>query len=119
MPDMRTLPAYRSFVPLGKHARLNGAIIWHGAQWAVTTGGLECLDGSYDIERRRLVERDHVGHGWEDHMAGKVWVDVAEFRVALAIAIDHHVRRKGSDLRGAPRTLPEGMRELVGRGQRE
>lgn len=64
---------------------------WHGGQWAVTSHGLESLDGSYSIPKNRLLEPD-----WPDHMRTKDWVWHGEFTTALAVARRMH----GSGSRG-------------------
>jgi hypothetical protein len=65
--------------PLGK------PIHWQGLQWAVTGHGLQTLDGKYSIPKERLWEEED-GWGWEKQMAEKNWVDIAEFKTALAKA---------------------------------
>jgi hypothetical protein len=49
-------------------------IWWRGHQWAVTAYGIECLDGTYHFEHKRLLEQ-LPEHSWPEHMAGKDWVD--------------------------------------------
>jgi hypothetical protein len=44
-------PVKRRFEPLSR-------IIWQGRQWAATKYGVECRDGGYTIERKRLWEDD-------------------------------------------------------------
>jgi len=44
-------------------------IWWRGRQWAVTAYGIECLDGTYVIERNRLLETPE--YPWPCHMAEK------------------------------------------------
>jgi hypothetical protein len=46
-------------------------IIWQGEQWAVTSYGVECRDGTYSITRHRLWENEGH-HGWIEHMAARV-----------------------------------------------
>jgi hypothetical protein len=60
-------------------------IIWMGRQWAATKYGVECRDGCYAIERKRLWEEDDI-HGWVMHMAEKAWVDLDDFAEALRVA---------------------------------
>jgi hypothetical protein len=60
---------------------LSEPIFWTGCQWAVTSYGLEARDGTYAIEKERLLELD-----WESHMFEKEWVDFLDFAVALAMA---------------------------------
>ena len=64
---------------------LSAPIYWTGRQWAVTSYGVECRDGTYSIDKYRLWENTH-GHSWEDHMAEKGWVDMPDFRQAMAFA---------------------------------
>jgi len=67
-------------------------IWWRGKQWAVTAYGVECLDGTYHFEKKRVLE--NMGDGsapqtrwWPHHMAEKEWVDLDEFATAWLIAI--------------------------------
>jgi hypothetical protein len=55
---------------------------WRGHQWAVTAHGIECLDGTYHLEARRLLEEHGEVYDWPEHMVGKVWVDIDEFATA-------------------------------------
>ena len=66
-------------------------IIWRGEQWAVTTFGVECRDGSYTISKQRLWENE-AAYSWVSHMAVKGWVDLLDFAEALRIA--RHVHAK-------------------------
>lgn len=64
-------------------------IFWLGHQWAVTFAGIECRDGTYWIGRERLWENEGVDeylHGWVEHMEEKGWVDMEDFKTALAFA---------------------------------
>lgn len=66
-------------------------VVWQNEQWAVTTHGLECRDGTYVIEARRLWKDEdkveqHEGAGWSSHMAHKSWVDAGAFDEALRVA---------------------------------
>ena len=63
-------------------------IWWRGRQWAVTAYGIECLDGTYVIERNRLLETPE--YPWPRHVAEKTWVDVDEFTTAWMIALLLH-----------------------------
>lgn len=56
-----------------------------GRQWAVTSYGVECLDGTYAICRSRLFE-EHPGWTWEWHIAGKNWSDASDFATIIAKA---------------------------------
>src|SRR5262249_27026693 len=69
-------------------------IYWKGRQWAATKFGVQCRDGSYSIDRRRLWEDEERG-GWVMHMAEKDWVDLEDFAEALRVArfyerVRHH-----------------------------
>lgn len=68
-------------------------ILWRGFQWAVTTYGIECRDGTYAIDNCRLWEEEHT-FGWIEHIAEKEWVDLVDFAEALRIA--RHVHAKHS-----------------------
>ena len=60
-------------------------LLWRGRQWAVTSYGIECRDGTYAIAKDRLWENDKK-YGWVRHMTGKAWVDLPDFAEALRIA---------------------------------
>jgi hypothetical protein len=59
-------------------------------QWAVTDYGLECADGSYPIEKRRLPELRGDVYDWPVHMAEKNWVNLPLFLEAFREALVHH-----------------------------
>lgn len=61
-------------------------VLWAGKQWAVTEYGIECRDGTYAIERRRLHEGERHGYSWAKHMGDKEWVDLDDFAKAHAMA---------------------------------
>jgi hypothetical protein len=71
-------------------------IIWRGRQWAVTEYGIECLDGSYYCEAKRLGE-DLPEYSWCEHMAEKDWVDIDDFDTAWLVAIAIHGARIPAD----------------------
>ena len=58
-----------------------------GQQWAVTSFGIECRDGTYVIAKDRLWENEGV-HSWYVHMCEKDRVDQADFAQALCEARD-------------------------------
>jgi hypothetical protein len=64
-------------------------IWWRGRQWAVTSYGIECLDGTYSFEAKRLAEGLHssgpVEASWCVSMAEKGWVDVDDFATAWLV----------------------------------
>lgn len=60
-------------------------IIKRFGQWAVTTYGIEAVDGSYWIEAERLWEVD-----WLRHMGEKTWVNYHDFTAALLAAREIH-----------------------------
>lgn len=60
-------------------------MFWKGEQWAATKYGVECRDGCYAIDRKRLWEDDTV-HSWIMHMSEKCWVDLEDFAEALRVA---------------------------------
>ena len=76
-------------------------ILWRGRQWAVTEHGVECLDGSYCCEAKRLSE--HLpDHSWCEHMAEKDWVDIDDFTTAWLVAIAlYGTRFKPAQVRAA------------------
>jgi hypothetical protein len=63
-------------------------IWWQGRQWSVTAAGLECRDGTYFIDKKRLLE-DH-GCGWVAHVGRKTWVDVDDFATFYLAAVAMH-----------------------------
>ena len=60
--------------------------------WAVTDYGLGCLTNYYPIEARRLWEGE-PSYCWEQHMSQKRWVNLADFRNAIAAAREYHASR--------------------------
>jgi hypothetical protein len=84
--EMDTTP-----IPTNGRADKLGRIWWRGKQWAVTSDGIEALDGSYYIEAKRLLETmtDSYG-GWLEHMGEKLWVDMEEFATAWLVALVLH-----------------------------
>ena len=62
---------------------------WRGSQWSVTEHGIECRDGTYFIDKNRLLE-DLPAHSWPEHMAEKTWVDVDDFTTAWMVALVLH-----------------------------
>lgn len=64
-------------------------IWWRGRQWAVTEFGLECLDGTYPIEKSRLREGLEK-HCWPEHMTEKNWVNADDFITAWLVALAMH-----------------------------
>jgi len=73
---------------------------WQGRQWAVTSYGVECRDGTYAIEASRLYERryhaEQIAWSWPLHMADKVWCDIHDFCTAYCVALGLHRRRAKS-----------------------
>lgn len=67
------------------------AIWWRGRQWAVTEYGIECLDGTYTIEKARLLDGFPE---WDamvpTHMAEKEWVDIDELTTAWLVGLLMH-----------------------------
>lgn len=81
-----------------------------GVQWRVTHQGVECVDRSYFIDKKRLFEmRRDTGdlYDWPIHMAEKPWVDLDEFLAAWQIAVALHARelRKTLDINILTKTL--------------
>lgn len=62
-----------------------------GAQWAVTSYGVEARDGTYAIEAKRLWE-DEKDYGWKKHMSEKEWVDLDDFNRVIDWARDFFER---------------------------
>jgi hypothetical protein len=69
-------------------------IWWRGRQWAVTSYGVECLDGTYSFETKRLADGLHgsgpVDASWCVQMAEKGWVNVDDFATAWLVALSLH-----------------------------
>jgi hypothetical protein len=64
-------------------------IWWRGKQWAVTAVGIECLDGCYFIDKKRLLEQIDE-YPWPLHMVEKPWVDIDDFTTAWMVGILLH-----------------------------
>ena len=62
---------------------------WRGRQWAVTTYGLERLDGLYACSADSLLDNVQT-YGLPRHMSGKGWVDQDDFDTAWLVAIALH-----------------------------
>ncbi len=73
-------------------------ILWQGTQWAVTTYGLECRDGTYHVPIQNLFGYVHVPKGrkktkqdvmvfWFEHLSGKNWCDEDDIDHALQAAL--------------------------------
>ncbi len=60
-------------------------VFYEGRQWAVTAHGVECRDGTYHIEAKRLWEEEGK-YGWIRHMAEKEWCDIEDFILVLSLA---------------------------------
>ena len=70
-----------------------GEIWWQGRQWAVTSYGIECRDGTYAIESSRLTEvccDDPVSPFWPVHMATKEWIDLDDFLTCFLVGLALH-----------------------------
>lgn len=66
-----------------------GDIWWRGTQWAVTSDGIECLDGTYVVEKHRLLE-ELEKWPWPRQLSQKTWCDSDEFATAFMVAIVLH-----------------------------
>ena len=64
-------------------------IWWRGKQWAVTSYGVELLNGTYAIEGNRLAD---AAGSWPVplHMSEKKWVDNDEFVTAWMVGLLLH-----------------------------
>lgn len=76
-------------------------IWWRGRQWAVTSYGIECLDGTYYIEKSRLTE-NMADYPWPRHLSEKEWCDSDEFATAFMVALVLHGYGR-QDVRGLMR----------------
>ena len=84
-------------------------VLWRGRQWAVTTFGIECLDGTYTIAKDRLFENIDV-YGWPLHVTQKNWADSDDFCTAWLIALALH-GSKAKRIRAAiARSYPSELR---------
>jgi hypothetical protein len=79
---------------------LSQPIFWVGVQWAVTSHGIECRDGTYAIEAKNLWQ-DEPGYNWIRHMSDKDWVNMRDFRSAFDFAKDHFKQLKPKHLKSA------------------
>lgn len=80
---------YSRVAPVKILAEQLSPVMWRGRQWAVTSYGVECLNGTYYIEKKRLAENVE-GYGWPTQMAGKGWVDLDDFCTAWLVALALH-----------------------------
>lgn len=79
-----------------------GEVWWRGKQWAVTDFGIEALDGTYPIEKNRLLEDFDIDRPWPVHLSVKTWVDSDEFATAFMVGLILHgySRADSAALRG-------------------
>jgi hypothetical protein len=91
-PRRRERPVEIDRTPVRIRGEPLDEVWWRGWQWAVTAYGLECLDGTYPIEAKRLAESIDR-HGWPEHMGGKVWCDPEDFATAWLVALAMHGTR--------------------------
>jgi hypothetical protein len=90
-------------------------VLWRGRQWAVTTFGIECLDGTYTIAKDRLFENVDA-YGWPLHITQKNWADSDDFCTAWLVALALH-GPQAKRVRGAiARSYPSELRPGHGRG---
>ena len=76
-------------VPL--HGEGLSEIWWRGKQWAATQYGIECLDGTYTIEKASLLKGNpDIQAMLPNHMSEKEWVDIDEFTTAWMIGLLLH-----------------------------
>lgn len=61
-------------------------VYWQGEQWEITNYGLQAPSRRYFIEASRMWEDEGSHFGWKQHMANKLWIDMADFEEALDIA---------------------------------
>jgi hypothetical protein len=92
------------------HVRGNALspMLWRGRQWAVTTYGIERLDGCYPIEAERLGEGFDSKLGLDGtlpaRVTGKRWCDAEDFLAAWVAALSlHGVHLNPDQVRGAIR----------------
>lgn len=62
------------------------AVLWQGSQWKVTNKGVDTIDGKYFIDKKSVHDDEGGQWSWEDQMAEKGWVDMSDFRDAMAFA---------------------------------
>ena len=67
-------------------------IWWQGKQWAVTEYGIECRDGTYPIDAKKLTyDLDNgTDHGWVEQLRSKGWADLNDFKTAYFVALSMH-----------------------------
>ncbi|GAB4067985.1 hypothetical protein KHC28_11295 [Ancylobacter sonchi] len=66
-----------------------GDIWWRGKQWAVTSDGIEALDGTYVAEKHRLLEEIEEWP-WPRQLSEKTWCDSDEFATAFMVGLVLH-----------------------------
>lgn len=79
---------------------LSQPIFWIGVEWAVTSYGIECRDGTYAIEAKNLWQ-DEPDYNWIKHMREKEWVNMIDFRSAFDFARDHFKQLKPKHLKAS------------------
>lgn len=85
-------------------------ILWRGKQWAVTTFGIEALDGDYSIAAGRLDE-NFSDWSWIMQLGAKSWVDIPDFTTAFMVAIVLHGKAPGFDRAQIMKDFGERMRK--------
>lgn len=81
-------PVEMDRTPVRQRGDILGTIWWRGRQWAVTSDGVEALDGTYFIAKDRLTE--NMKHAWPAHVTQKTWVDREDFCTAWLVALAMH-----------------------------
>jgi hypothetical protein len=88
-------------------------IWWTGAQWCVTSIGLERRDGTYPIWAEALSGLDEEGRSWLHVMANHEDADLADFATAYWVAIAMH----GAELTARERRAIRGHYHLAVKAQ--
>lgn len=90
-----------------------GEVVEQFGSWAVTDYGLECLEREYAIEKKRLFDPD-----WAYHMAGKHWVDMADFMEALYAAQRYYYPKRAAKTQFADGAVKSERRKPLGQARR-
>lgn len=88
-------PVEHDSAPVKMRGEVLGEVWWRGRQWAVTDYGIEALNGCYNFEWKRMLDRVDI-HGWPEHMSGKNWVDIDDFITAWLVGVALHSKHSDS-----------------------
>lgn len=88
-------------------------IYWRGRQWAVTSYGIERLNGAYAIAAADLKQL-----WWPGQIIRKTWVDQTDFLTAWLVALPlHSVRISAAAVHAAIAEAQEPRKPLTDEGE--